>query len=216
MKSNDFDRGRRQQEVLRAILTRALSSDALKRIPELYGAFSGTINTDLGLGDIIKLALYAPRFPNASIRSYFIRPPYVSGWMTPAGASVLLPSQPALQQMLAQAASLSTVTQQRQSVTVEVDNGTNNDGWDSLAANRLNYAGYTTHLAAADNRNYGTSLLIDFTTAQDGAARGAILNGLGLYSANTLSSPDPKSSVQYRLILGYDYQPCFQPQELEH
>jgi len=26
--------------------------------------------------------------------------------------------------------------------------------------------------------------------------------------------PDPNSSVQYRLILGYDYQPCFQPESL--
>jgi LCP family protein required for cell wall assembly len=216
MKSNDFDRGRRQQEVLRSILSRALSTDALTRLPELYSAFSSTVNTDLGLPDVLKLALYAPRLPNASIRSYYIRPPYVSDWITPGGAQVLLPDQNALTQMLEQATSLSHVTVERQAVSVEVENGTTNDGWDTLAASRLNYAGFDTRMSQADRRDYTTSVLVDFTAAQDGAARGAVLNGLGLYSAAVLSSPDPSSAVQYRLIIGYDYQPCFKPQELSH
>ncbi len=216
MKSNDFDRGRRQQEVLRAILSKALTTDALSRIPELYAAFTGTITTDLNLADMVKLAFYAPRLPAASIRSYYIRPPYVSDWITPGGAQVLLPNQAALAQLLAQATSLSTTTTQRESIKVDVQNGTNNSGWDTLAASRLNYAGYTAHTSAADRQDYGSSVLIDYTSAQDPAAQGALLDGLGLYSATVTSSPDPNSSVQYRLIVGYDYKPCFQPQDLSH
>lgn len=216
LKSNDFDRGRRQQEVLRAILAKALTTDALARIPELYAAFTGTITTDLGLADIVKLAFYAPRLPTASIRSYYIRPPYVTDWLTPGGAQVLLPNETAIQQLMAQATSLSTTTVQRQAVAVDVQNGTSNNGWDALAASRLHYAGYSAHTSAADRQNYGTSVLIDYTASQDAAARGALLNGLGLYSASVMSSPDPNSSVQYRLIIGSDYQPCFQPQDLSH
>ena len=99
MKSNDFDRGRRQQEVLRSIFSQALRSDTLGRIPQLYADLSQTIVTDLGLGDLLKLALYAPSLTNANIRSYYIRPPYVSSWMTPAGAAVLLPDQAGLEQL---------------------------------------------------------------------------------------------------------------------
>lgn len=216
MKSNDFDRGRRQQEVLRAILSKALTTDALSRIPELYAAFTGTITTDLGLADMVRLAFYAPRLPAASIRSYYIRPPYVSNWITPGGAQVLLPNQSALEQLLAQATSPSTTTTQREAIKVDVQNGTNNSGWDTLAASRLNVAGYTAHTSAADKQDYGSSELIDYTSAQDPGARGALLDGLGLYSATVLSSPDPNSSVQYRLVVGYDYQPCFQPQDLSH
>ncbi len=216
MKSNDFDRGRRQQEVLRAILSKALTTDALSRIPDLYAAFIGTITTDLNLADMVKLAFYAPRLPAASIRSYYIRPPYVSNWITPGGAQVLLPNEAALTQLLAQATSLSTTTTQRESIKVDVQNGTNNSGWDTLAASRLNYAGYTAHTSAADRQDYGSSVLIDYTSAQDPAAQGALLDGLGLYSATVTSSPDPNSSVQYRLIVGYDYKPCFQPQDLSH
>ena len=216
MKSNDFDRGRRQQEVLRAILSKALSTDALSRIPELYAAFSGTVTTDISLGDIIKLAFYAPRLPSASIRSYYIRPPYVSDWVTPGGAQVLLPNQSALEQLMAQATSLSSTTTQREAINVDVQNGTRNNGWDTLAASRLNYAGYTAHTSAADRQDYGNSVLIDYTSAQDASERSALLSGLGLYSATVTSSPDPKSAVQYRLIIGADYQPCFQPQDLSH
>ena len=215
-KSNDFDRGRRQQEVLRAILSKALTTDALARIPELYSAFTGTITTDLGLPDLVKLALYAPRLPTASIRSYYIRPPYVSGWVTPGGAQVLLPNEAALQQLLAQATSLSSTAVQRQTVSVDVQNGTNNSGWEALAASRLNYAGYTAHTSAADRNDYGTSVLYDYTTNQDNSASQALLSVLGLKSATVMSAPDPSSSVQYRLVVGYDYQPCFQPQELSH
>ncbi len=216
MKSNDFDRGRRQQEVLRSILSKVLSTDALSRIPELYAAFTGTITTDISLPDMVKLAFYAPRLPTASIRSYYIRPPYVSDWITPGGAQVLLPNQSSLEQLMTQATSLSNTTVQREAIKVDVQNGTNNNGWDTLAASRLNYAGYTAHTSAADRHDYGSSTLIDYTANQDAAARGNLLDVLGLYSASVVSSPDPSSPVQYRLIVGSDYQPCFQPQDLSH
>ncbi len=216
LKSNDFDRGRRQQEVLRAIFSQALKTDTLTRIPELYNDFSSTIVTDLGLADMLKLALYAPKLTNANIRSYYIRPPYVSDWITPGGADVLLPNQEALEPMLIEATTLSVSAAQRQTTSVEVQNGTQFEGLDALAANRLNYAGYATNISPADRRDYSTSVLIDLTAAQDPNDRAAILNGLGLYSATILSAPDPNSATRYRLVLGYDYQPCFQPQDLSH
>jgi LCP family protein required for cell wall assembly len=216
LKSNDFDRGRRQQEVLRAIFAQALRTDTLTRIPQLYNDFAGVVTTDLGLGDILKLALFAPRLTNANIRSYYIRPPYVSSWVTPGGADVLLPQQDALTQMLTEATTLSTTAIQRQAITVEVQNGSLLEGLDGLAASRLNYAGYATHISPADRQDYGNSVLIDMTSSQDPDARSVLLGALGLDSATILSSPDPSSGASYRLILGSDYQPCFQPQALSH
>jgi len=216
-KSNDFDRGRRQQEVLRSIFGQALRTDTLSKIPQLYNDFSSVIVTDLGLGDLLKLAPYAPRLTNANIRGYYIRPPYVSSWITPGGASVLLPNDAALQQMLTEATTLSQVAVVRQTIKIDVQNGTTVDNQDVLAASNLNYMGYETTLSAADNRNYATSVLVDYTTTQDPNERFIILNALGLSgTANQLSMPDPNSPVPYRLILGYDYDSCFRPEELSH
>ncbi|MCZ2122434.1 MAG: LCP family protein [Anaerolineales bacterium] len=215
-KSNDFDRGRRQQEVLRAIFSKALQSNTFGKIPQLYNDFSSTILTDLGLGDLLSLAPYAANFTNANIRGYYIRPPYVSAWTTPGGAAVLLPNDEALKQMLIEATTLSQSAVERKAIKIEVQNGTNIASLDSLTAARLNYAGYQTSTSAADRYDYSNSVLVDFTPAQDSAQQQAIVANLGLYQANILSLPDANSPVQYRLILGYDYQPCFQPQDLSH
>ncbi len=215
-KSNDFDRGRRQQEVIRTIFTKALQTDTFSKIPQLYNDFSSTIITDLGITDLLRMSPYALNFTNANIRGYYIRPPYVSSWTTPGGAAVLLPNEAELNQMLIEATTLSTYAVQRKTINVEVQNGAPFDTWDALAASRLNYAGYQTSIATADRRDYTSSVIVDFTPAQDPNQRQTIISTLNLYSANVLSLPDANSPVQYRVILGYDYEPCFQPQDLSH
>ncbi len=215
-KSNDFDRGRRSQEVLRAIFAKALQSDTLSKIPQLYNDLSSTVVTDLGLDDILRLAPYAPKLTNADIRGYFIRPPYVSGWMTPGGASVQLPNEEMLKQLLVEATTLSPRAAERESVKIEIQNGSPFDSWDALAASRLNYAGYETTISPADRRDYTNSVLVDFTPGQDPNQQQAIISTLNLFSANIISLPDANSPVKYRVILGHDYEPCFQPQDLSH
>ncbi len=216
MKSSDFDRGRRQQEVLRAIFNKALQSDTFSKIPDLYNDLSSTVVTDLGLGDLLRMAPYAPKLTNADIRGYYIRPPYVSSWITPGGASVQLPNDAMLKDLLMEATTLSPRAAERETIKVEVQNGTTLDSYDTLAASRLNYAGYETTISAADRRDYSNSVLVDFTAGQDPSQQQAIISALNLTSANIISLPDANSPVKYRVILGYDYAPCFQPQDLSH
>ena len=210
-RSSDFDRGRRQQEVLRALFTQALQANTLSRIPELYNNLRETVITDLGLGDILQLAVYAPKMTNADIRSYYIRPPYVSSWITNSGAYVLLPNEELLQQMLTEALSPATEIVQKQSIVIDVMNGTSIAGHDTLAATRLNYAGYETHIIPSDRQDYAYSVLIDKTGTQDS---NPILNVMGMLPGSVISSPDPNSKSHYLLIVGYDYQPCFRPENL--
>ena len=213
-KSSDFDRGRRQQEVLRALFSQALQAGTLSRIPELYNNLKDTVDTDLNLVDLLQLSLYAPKMTSADIRSYYIRPPYVSSWITEAGAYVLLPNEDALQQMLTEALSASTTTVQRQSIVIDVMNGTSIAGYETLAATRLNYAGYETKIIPSDRQDYAYSVLIDKTAVQDRSISDPILNVMGLLSGSLIPSPDPNSAANYLLILGYDYQPCFRPENL--
>ncbi len=128
-KSNDFDRGRRQQEVLRALFNQALQTGTLKRLPQLYNDLKDTVDTDLNLVDLLQLSLYAPKLTSADIRSYYIRPPYVSSWITDGGAYVLLPNEEALKQMLTQALSASARPAEKQAVVIDVMNGTTIEGY---------------------------------------------------------------------------------------
>lgn len=215
-KSSDFDRGRRQQEVLRTLFDKALQTGTFTKIPQLYDDLSSSVITDLSLADMLRMAPYSVNFTNANIRSYYIRPPYVQGWTTPGGASVLLPQEEALQQMLIEATTLSPYAVVRENIVVEVQNGANFETLESLAASRLNYAGYQTSVSIADRRDYANSVLVDFTPGQDSAQQQTILNVLNLYSANIISLPDPNSPMQYRVILGADYKACFKPEDLSH
>ncbi len=213
-KSSDFDRGRRQQEVLRSIFTQALQTGTLSRIPELYNNLKDSVATDLGLGDLLQLSLYAPKMTNADIRSYYIRPPYVSSWITDSGAYVLLPNQELLSQLLTEALSASTTTVQRQTITIEVMNGTSVPGYETLASTRLNYAGYETRIIPSDRQDYAYSVLIDKSAAQDRNVSATILSVMGMLPGSLIPAQDPNSSAHYLLILGYDYQPCFRPESL--
>jgi hypothetical protein len=161
---------------------------------------------------------------NADIRSYYIRPPLVSSWITEGGAYVLLPNEVALQQMLTEALSPSTKTVERQTIVIDVMNGTSIAGYEALATSRLNYAGYETHIIPSDRQDYAYSVLIDKTTAQDSIQSEPILNVMGMLPGSVIvapPSPQPSpasgegaSTAHYLLILGYDYQPCFSPEKL--
>ena len=212
-KSSDFDRGRRSQDVLRALYGRALQTGAISKIPQLYSEFSSSVITDLSLTDLLQLSPLALHLKNADIRSYYIGRDDVSSWTTPGGASVLLPNGPAIQSLVQQALSPSPRPVQTAAETVEVRNGTSNPGWDSLAAERLNFAGFNTRLATADRQDYLNTLLYDLASSPDPTGAKSLLNVLGLPLGAYVSAPT-QADINYVLILGADYQPCFNPSGL--
>ena len=213
-KSNDFDRGRRQQEVLRAIYAQALGTNLIPRIPQLYNDLASTFTTDLGLGDILKLSPLALHLNNADIRSYYISGNLVSEWITPGGADVLVPNTDQIQAMLKNALAASPRQQQRNAIKVEIQNGSSNDNWDALAAQRLNYAGYVTSIHAADNRQHAQTLLYDLTADQDRTRSSSLLAVLGLPATALVSVPSASSQNAFALIVGNDYNACFDPHGL--
>ena len=213
-KSNDFDRGRRQQEVLRAIYAQALNTNLAPQIPQLYNELSGALTTDLGLGDILTLSPLALHLTNADIRSYYISGDLVSDWITPGGADVLVPNTELIQAMLKEAVAASPRQQERQAIRIEIQNGSSNDGWDTLAAQRLNYAGYAATFHPADNRQHAQTLLYDLTPDQDRSRTASLLAILGLPDSALVSAPRTNSSTPYALIVGNDYKPCFDPHGL--
>src|SRR5258706_11197506 len=213
-KSDDFDRGRRQQEVIRSMYAQALNSNSISRIPQLYGELSNALTTDLGLGDILNLSPLAAHLTNADIRSYYISGDLVTPWITPGGAYVLLPNTDLIQSMLKEALVPSPRQQERNAIKIEIQNGSASDGSDALAAQRLNYAGYATSIHAADNRQHAQTLLYDLTPGQDRNRSSSLLAVLGLLDPALVSVPSANSESAYALILGNDYNPCFDPHGL--
>ncbi len=96
--TSDFDRARRQQEILVALSDKLLSPDALRQAPELYKTLKDMVETDLTLLDVASLAAKAGRFsPDAISRVVFAPPRYGAPWITPQGWYVVLPNVAAIQ-----------------------------------------------------------------------------------------------------------------------
>lgn len=217
LRSSDFDRGRRQQEILRAIYARALRVNVIPRIPELFGELRSTVDTDISLSDLLDLASLAPTLGANRVRSFYINRTYVTSWRTPQNAAVLLPNQETLQQLIQEALSAPDPEEEASlDEVVEIWNGTGNPDWDALAAERLHYAGFETRLAPADRRDYSGSILYNFTAGQDPEVSSLLLHSLGLPSSSLVSSPGSENPIPYRLIIGEDYNPCFDPASLSH
>lgn len=98
--TSDFDRTRRQQEVVYGLVKRLISFDLVTKFPELYEKFQSTIETNLTLSEIKPLLPVADNLFRNEVGRYAVGPSYVSNWVTPGGAQVLLPNSAAIQALL--------------------------------------------------------------------------------------------------------------------
>lgn len=212
-RSSDFDRSRRQHEVLRAAYREALHLNLITELPALYDQLRASFSTDLSLADLLSLAPLAARIDLAKVQSRFIGRDQVTSWRVPTtGAQVLLPRAEAVQALLLsalQGEAPNPLVPDRL-FTVEVVNASAEVAWPSLAAERLNYAGYAAHLGIAPGEPGAATHLVDFGLSPPGEAE-RLLQALGLSAARLVRLPEPDSPFSFRLVLGGDYNPCFDP-----
>lgn len=101
--TNDFDRTRRQQEVLLAVFYKLISLDAIRRAPELFNLYRDYVVTDMTLGDATPLLGLAGQLgvnPD-QIHSYYISPKQVTSYRVPStGAQVLLPKYDEIEKVM--------------------------------------------------------------------------------------------------------------------
>jgi polyisoprenyl-teichoic acid--peptidoglycan teichoic acid transferase len=90
---SDFDRARRQQQVIFAMRDRILSLESLPQLiiqaPSLYGSISQNVYTELSLDQMIQLGLWLKDLGPESIHTGVIDQRYVSDTTTSDGAQVL-------------------------------------------------------------------------------------------------------------------------------
>jgi len=210
--SSIFARERRQQQVLQAIWRQARSLDLLPRVPQLWDQFRGMVVTDMEFGDVMMLAEVAFRLDEQNVRFRNIGYQHVIPWTTPKGGSVFLPNWEEIGPVVSEA--LGPVPEGRlwrTLQTVEVWNGTGHADWDQLAADRLFRQGFVAAIGQPDRRDYPQTQLIDFTSTAKGSAVPYLQWMFQVSAENVISAPDLNGGVQYRLIVGADYQTCRSP-----
>jgi LCP family protein required for cell wall assembly len=99
--SSDFDRVRRQQEVLLGISQTLLNKNALSNIPGFFVTLAKYVESDLTLEMVTPYAELATSISISSIQRASVIPnTYATDWITPDGKMVALPNYPAIHTLL--------------------------------------------------------------------------------------------------------------------
>jgi len=210
--TNVFSRERRQQQVLQSLWHKARDAGMLSQIPALWRQGRDMVETDLTFAEILDLARIALTLKEQNVRFYNIGADVVTPWTTPHGGSVFLPCWEKIEPIVAEA--MAPVSKERLGRTytpVEVLNGTFNQNWDLLAADRLYRAGFTPVVGKPEQQNYVKTQLIVFGRQAKGTGVGYLQQIFGLSDDMVTYQPDGPSEFGFRLILGADYQTCPKP-----
>ncbi len=211
-KSNDYDRGRRQQRVLRGVWTRIKSLGIIPRIPDLWDDVTEMVDTDLPLEQVVWLASIGSRLDtNTAIKSRFIDGTVLRPWITPDGAQVQLPVYEQIGPLLAEALAPPDTSRASQGYAkVEVLNGTTWSDWAILAADRLIWEGFeVVNIGQADRLDYQQTVIVDRSASPKGSPVNLLARILGVNRDNIVPETPTAEGPDFQVIVGYDYQTCY-------
>jgi LCP family protein required for cell wall assembly len=204
----DLDRTRRQQQIIRAMWHQSQDMGMLLRVPEMWSAIGGVVETNMGLGNMLELAPLAADLDTSRIRSYVFTPDTVTSWYTPDIGYVLVPNQAAVRNLVAQAALPPAANYAaEQTALVEVRNGTGTPRLDEVAADRLDWEGLIATAAGSADRT-ATTVIYDFTGRIKADPLETLQRALRVADENVIVQLDPNRTVDYLVIIGEDYRSC--------
>jgi LCP family protein required for cell wall assembly len=209
--STDFDRGRRQQQILRAIWRKARDTGQLANLPNLWNQGMELVETNLAFEDVLGLLPIALNLNPSLIENFaLVRTYHTTPWQTPDGDYVQLPNYETLRPLLEDFYQPPTDSQiVVEGARIRVFNGTTNANWDRVAAERLGWDGLVAVASgAADRTDYTDTVLIDYVGGSKGSSRGEIARILNVKPENIIISPDPNREVDFDVMLGSNYSSC--------
>lgn len=209
--SDDFDRGRRQQQILRAAWRKARDTGLLNNVVQLWNEGIQYVDTNMTLEDIIGLVPLALSLDPASIENFrLVRTYHTTPWQPPDGSYVQLPVYDTIRPLLEDFYTPPTASRLANEVTtVRVLNGTTNDQWDWVAADTLGWRGINAIAGgSAPETNHEQTILIDYAGGSKGSSRDMIARALNIQPDNIQIQPDPNRTVDFEVILGSNYNSC--------
>ena len=205
----DFFRGYRQRQVLRAIYHKAKSADVIPHVPELYAQFHDVVESDLGLWEIMQFVPMSARVDDTSIRSLHIGPNQTTSWVTPGGEAVLIPRPDQMRVLVNDFLSVEVENRLERELTwVEIVSGAGSDDSLALAAETLRNEGFAVRFGEPAESLHAETTLIDYTTSAKGSPLARLASILHVAEQNVSAQPAAASQVQFRVILGADYNSC--------
>lgn len=208
--SSDFDRGRRQQQLLRSIWQRARSTVNVGNVTELWNQGMEIMETNMGLDDMIGLLPFMLSLDVDRIESFTLIPTFHTEGLSLDGANTQRPIYDTLQPLLQDFYRPPSENQlQVQGTTIAVYNGSANDRWDWVATDRLRWEGFPAYAAGdADTQELEETVIIDYTGQTKGSSLEELVDILNVRPENVRIEPDPNRESDFAVIVGSTYNSC--------
>lgn len=218
----DFDRARRQQEVILATRQQVLQFNMLPTLvakaPALYNEVQSGISTNLTLSQAIQLAWLLQQIPEENIRREVIGPPKdIEFGKSSDGQDINIPIPDQIRIKRdavfttggpvgpAAVAGDPAELVKQENAKVIVKNGSQQEGLATKTADYLRSKGVNVVGEANADQAYSQSVIIDHTGKP--YAVQLLANMLGIENSRVLSRYDPNSEVDVEIILGSSFNP---------
>jgi hypothetical protein len=208
----DFDRGRRQQQLLRGIWGEARQQGLIEKVPDLWNQITSVTGTNMPLSEVLPLIPLALSIQPNDIENHFFRKNIETvAWTPPDGANVQLPNPDGGMLRLIENF-LAPPTENRlrlENARIQIYNGTPNVGWDFVATDRLVWEGFAPQaMGQADTTGYAHTMIYDYTGSSKGSSLDELATLLNIRPENVIAQPDPNRTVDFKIILGANYNSC--------
>ena len=177
-KGGDFDRSRRQQQVILGIRNRILDFNMLptliSKAPQLYQELASGVNTNLSLEQVNRLAVLAAQVPTENIKTDVLDERYILFGTSPDNLSIVIPLPDKIfllrDQIFASSDSLSPLTpgssaerMHAEAANVVVYNGSSSPGLSEKTAEILKSQGMNVIQTGTADQHYPYTTLVDHT-----------------------------------------------------
>ena len=214
--SSDLDRGRRQQDVLRAIWRRIQARGLLEDLPALWDLTQRSVETDLNFNDALALLPLALQIDLSEMQYFTLRLRHEvnNGYTQDEGRFILEPNHEAIASLLQTMMQPATRNRIGMDVPrVAIVNASGIRGLDLVAADRLELEGFRTVIVEEAGQHREWNRIIDYTGLSKGNPLAAIQRVLRVTEEGIEIMPDAAREVDYKVYIGarYSYNACTRP-----
>jgi LCP family protein required for cell wall assembly len=207
--SSDFDRGRRHQIVLRAILKRAQQAGLLPQLTQVWPQMIEVVETNISLDDLLPLIPIATSLSPERVATYrFEQNVDVRSSRAPDGGAVQVTVPAQVETLMIEFLTPPTSLQiGREQPRVWIGNASGINDLGDVAAERLRWEGFQVEIGETLAYQY-ESELVDLSGSAKNSSREIIQSLLRIDDEEVIVDPQSERRVDFRVTLGGGYYAC--------
>jgi LCP family protein required for cell wall assembly len=206
--SSDIDRGRRQQDMLRALYRKIRAEGLLENFPALWEQLNQLVVTDITLPDALNLLPIAINTDTSGVQYYTMRlnEEIKEGLSQDEGRFILIMNREEVAKLMQNVVLPPTSSQIARTIpTVAVVNASGARGMGYVAADRLELEGFRPIVLEEEVPRQTPTSVIDYTGLDKDNPIDSIVSVMRIDDGSISVEADTQRDYDYRVVVGSDY-----------